>query len=413
MKIAVWHNLPSGGGKRALYYHVRGLVERGHTVECWSLSTGDHAYLPLREFAPEHIIPATPAVVPTPRFGRTMLSEYFEAVARMQAFEADCQRAAGEIEAGDFDLLFANSSVPFYMPYIMRHVRRPKILYLQEPYRPLYEADPMLPWVEGVHDSLKEAYLRHPRLFVYEYLRLHALRLQARQEWLNAQACDEILVNSYYSRESVLRVYGREVKVCYLGIDTEQFRSLNRVRERFIAGLGSCDNIKGIDLAIRSIALLPEPQPPLVWLANSGSDSYRKAMIELAESLGVKLDLRSRVSDEELVEVLNRATALVYTSHLEPFGFAPLEANACATPVVAVAEGGVRETMRDGVNGILVDREPEEIARALQSLLDDERLARRMGENAAAYVRQEWSIERSVDRLEEHLLRTVRAKQQS
>jgi len=72
------------------------------------------------------------------------------------------------------------------------------------------------------------------------------------------------------------------------------------------------------------------------------------------------------VSDEELVEVLNRATALVYTSRLEPFGFAPLEANACATPVVAVAEGGVRETMRNGVNGILVDREPEPIAHALQ-----------------------------------------------
>jgi glycosyltransferase involved in cell wall biosynthesis len=413
MKIAVWHNLPSGGGKRALYYHVRGLVERGHTVECWSLSTADHAYLSLGEFAPEHVIPATRAIVRTPRFGRTMLSEYYEAVARMQAFETDCQRAAGEIEAGDFDLLFANSSVPFYMPYIMRHVRIPKILYLQEPCRPLYEADPILPWVEGVHDSLKGAYLRHPRLFVYEYLRLHALRLQAKQEWLNAQACDEILVNSYYSRESVLRVYGREVKVCYLGIDTGQFRSLNRVRERFIAGLGSCDSIKGLDLAIRAIALLPAPQPPLVWVANSGSDSYRKAMIELAEALGVKLDLRSRVSDEELAEVLNRASALVYTSHLEPFGFAPLEANACATPVVAVAEGGVRETMKDGVNGILVDREPEEIACALQSLLDDESLARRMGENAAAYVRQEWSIERSVDRLEEHLLRTVRARQES
>jgi glycosyltransferase involved in cell wall biosynthesis len=290
----------------------------------------------------------------------------------------------------------------------MRHVRIPKILYLQEPYRPLYEADPMLPWVEDVHDSLKQAYLRRPRLFVFEYLRLHALRLQARQEWLNAQACDEILVNSYYSRESLLRVYGREAKVCYLGVDTEQFRPLNRVRERFIAGLGSCDSIKGIDLAIRSIALLPDPQPPLVWLANSGSDSYREAMNQLAESLGVKLDLRHRVSDEELVEVLNRATALVYTSHLEPFGFAPLEANACATPVVAVAEGGVRETVKDGVNGILVDREPEEIARALQTLLSDERLARRIGENALDYVRQEWSVERSVDRLEKYLRRAVR-----
>src|SRR6266446_7167318 len=46
VKIAVWHNLPSGGGKRALYYHVRGLVERGHTVESWCPPTADQSYLP-------------------------------------------------------------------------------------------------------------------------------------------------------------------------------------------------------------------------------------------------------------------------------------------------------------------------------------------------------------------------------
>jgi len=34
LKIAVWHNLPSGGGKRALYQHVKGLVDRGHDLEC-------------------------------------------------------------------------------------------------------------------------------------------------------------------------------------------------------------------------------------------------------------------------------------------------------------------------------------------------------------------------------------------
>jgi hypothetical protein len=57
MKIAVWHNLPSGGGKRALYYHVKGLVERGHTVESWCPSTAAQSYLPLSELITEHIIP--------------------------------------------------------------------------------------------------------------------------------------------------------------------------------------------------------------------------------------------------------------------------------------------------------------------------------------------------------------------
>src|SRR5258708_3760897 len=57
MKIAVWHNLPSGGGKRALYYHVQGLVERGHVVEAWCPPTSNRDYLPLGGLVTEHLVP--------------------------------------------------------------------------------------------------------------------------------------------------------------------------------------------------------------------------------------------------------------------------------------------------------------------------------------------------------------------
>lgn len=69
--------------------------------------------------------------------------------------EKACKRSVEEIEAGNFDLLFANSSLPYNIPYVMRHARIPKVLYLQEPRRYLYEASPILPWVDGVHDQLK------------------------------------------------------------------------------------------------------------------------------------------------------------------------------------------------------------------------------------------------------------------
>jgi hypothetical protein len=57
MKIAVWHNLPSGGGKRALYDHVRAVIERGHTLESWCPPTADQSYLPLGDLIKEHVIP--------------------------------------------------------------------------------------------------------------------------------------------------------------------------------------------------------------------------------------------------------------------------------------------------------------------------------------------------------------------
>src|SRR5689334_18846473 len=61
VRIAVWHNLPSGGAKRALYDHVRGLIERGHHVEAWSPPTIDRNYLPLESLVPQHVVPLADA----------------------------------------------------------------------------------------------------------------------------------------------------------------------------------------------------------------------------------------------------------------------------------------------------------------------------------------------------------------
>ena len=402
MRIAVWHNLPSGGGKRALYYHVRGLVERGHQVSCWCLDSADQSYLPLSEFAPERVVP-TEFRKPRTGFTSWLAPGYTEAIARMQAFDEACRRCAQEIAARHFDLLFANSSVGYYVPFILRHLDMRKVLYLQEPCRFLYEAAPVLPWVSCAEEEW-DSTLFNPRRIRANYPNLQTLRLQAKQEWLNVQACNRVLVNSYFSRESVLRAYGVAARVCYLGVDTNLFRNLNLERESFIVGVGSIDPIKHIDLAISAVALLPEPRPPLVWIANSGSQSYHDTITELARSSGVELRIHSAISDSELVNILNRATLLLCTPRLEPFGFAVLEANACALPVVGVAEGGLRETVDHGRNGLLVDSEPASIARAVERLLGDPSLARKMGETGVANVTQNWAVEKSVDRLEKNLL---------
>jgi glycosyltransferase involved in cell wall biosynthesis len=408
MKIAVWHNLPSGGGKRALYYHVRGLVERGHEVSCWCLDTADQTFLPLSELAPEHVV-QTEFRKPRAGLSSWLVPWYSEALARIQEFDDACRRCAKEIAAGQFDLLFANSAVGYNVPFVLRHLRMKKVLYLQEPRRFLYEAAPILPWVSSAAEDLGSS-LFNPRTILRNYPNLQTLRLQAKQEWLNVHACDRVLVNSYFSRESVLRAYGVEARVCYLGVDTTLFRNLNLERERFIVGVGSLDRTKHIDLAINAVALLPEPRPPLVWIANSESEVYRNEMTELARLLKVDLRIEMAISDEELVTKLNKAALLLYTSRLEPFGFAPLEANACGLPVVGIAEGGIRETIQDRVNGFLVNPEPESIARAAQSLLHDRGLAKRLGETAADYVQREWDVEESVSRLETSLLQVASAE---
>jgi glycosyltransferase involved in cell wall biosynthesis len=307
-------------------------------------------------------------------------------------------------------LLFANSSQYFYVPYIMRHLRMKKVLFLQEPSRFMYEAAPILPWASHASEDLEQSRLFRLGQFISDYPHLQNLRLRAKQEWLNVRACDQILVNSYFSRESVRRSYGVDSKVCYLGVDTKLFRNLGLPRERFIMGLGSFHSIKGIDLAVRAVALLPQPRPPLVWISNSGTQAYERQVQALAVSLGVDLQIQMGIPDAEVVTTLNKAALLLFTSRLEPFGFAPLEANACGLPVVAIPEGGVRETIQDGFNGFLVDSDPESIAAAAGRLLQNPALAREMGENAAAHVEHKWNVDDSIDRLESILLQTVATK---
>lgn len=409
MKIAVWHNLPSGGGKRALYSHVRGLVERGHEVECWCPSSADRSYLPLSELAPEHVIPLTFANPRRSAAVRAVLY-YVNALRLRGSMRVAAEQFAREVGAKRFDVVFANSCHFYAAPYVTRFGSLPTVVYLQEPFRRLYEAQPGLPWVwsgavPAVGDSLPRRLARSAATGAM----LPVLRLRAREEWHSIHAADRVLVNSFYSRESVLRAYGVDARVCYLGIDTSLFRSLDLERERFVIGLGSFEAKKGIGLAIRSVARLETPRPPLVWVANVVDRGYHDQMIRLAESLHVELDVRVSIPDAELVSLLNRATIMLYTSRLEPFGFAPLEANACGVPVVAVAEGGVRETIRDGVNGLLVESDEAKIGAALASLLSDPARARRMGHSGAEYVQREWTVAGSIDRLEAHLEEMVQS----
>jgi glycosyltransferase involved in cell wall biosynthesis len=72
---------------------------------------------------------------------------------------------------------------------------------------------------------------------------------------------------------------------------------------------------------------------------------------------------------------------------------------ACATPVVAVREGGVRESVVDGKTGLLVDRCPIAFADALVGLLQDQGRRQQMGEEGRRRVLDFWTWQHAWDRL--------------
>lgn len=422
LRIAVYHNLPSGGGKRALYDQVSGLARRGHQIEAWCASMADSSFLPLSPIVPEHVIEVRESEAERSGRWAWTTKPYRDAIASVEEMDRVAAQASEEIRRGGFDVLFSGPCYVQSSPAIGRFVDIPSVLYLPEPNRDLYEArydvdgGPQLRWAHqhsrrcggsrfGKIGDLKFSL----EMMRFDYSHLKAERLRVQVERSNALAFDSILTNSFFSRESIIRAYGLESRVCYLGVDTDRFRPSDSPKEPFVVGLGGLYPAKRPDLAIRAIGSIePAQRPPLVWVGNMAVADYVAELTTLAKELEVEFRPMVRIDEDALVDLLGRAAVIVYTPRLEPFGFAPLEANACGTPVVAMAEGGIRETIRDGINGTLViDPDPELIGRALLEYTSDLGLSARTGRLAREEIEKRWSLEASIDRLESELMRIM------
>ncbi len=396
MRIAAVHNLPSGGGRRALVEHCRGLRALGHTIEVFSPDTADEAFLP---FAPAsdrvrlYPTPGPPGREPT-LFGRLDPASVARAARLLQALRSTYRQIARDVDAGGFDVALVGNDMFTHSPFVLRDLRTPSAYYCGEPLRFVYDAP------VGLDVAPQGRVWRIVRWAASGGIRAVLRPIDA----TNMRAAGTVLTNSIFTHEAILRAYGRSARVVYLGVDTDRFRPLERPRERFVLSIGAMHPAKGFDFVVRALALLPPSRRPrLVVVSDRGYGVFRLALEALARGLGVEVELRQRIPETELVELLNRAAAVTYAPYLEPFGFVPLEAMACATPVVAVAEGGVRESVQDGISGLLVPRDEHAFAAALGRILDDATFAARLGRTAREAVVERWTWAASCRELERAL----------
>jgi len=406
MRIAIWHNLPSGGGKRALYDQVAALLKRGHEIESWCPPSNDQRFLPLGEMITEHVVDCRQP--PTGKW-TTIRHLIDDTHADIEAMDSHCQVCAQQMAEREFDVLFASSCMKFRVTSIGRFSILPSLLYLQEPYRWLYEALPEPPWAA---DDRSTAWPIRPTELSRVLKRAVQMRLreiQVREEVRNARAFDVIACNSQYSRESILRAYGVSADVCYLGVDEMRFVPNKREdpRKPFFLTVGAAVPEKNVPFLIRALARRKDTSWPLVWVANVAEEGHLNYTRRLAEDLGVRLDIRVGVSHHELLSLYREAGLFLYAPRLEPFGLAPLEAAACGLPVVAVAEAGTRETVSEGQNGFLVAADEAAFAAKIDDVLKQPEFLRSMASSARAFVTAHWSLGEATNRLEELLTRTL------
>ncbi len=130
----------------------------------------------------------------------------------------------------------------------------------------------------------------------------------------------------------------------------------------------------------------------------AGEGPRRAALEQQARALGLQESVHFAGFVENLPELYDALDFYLFPSLSEGLGTSLLLAMAHALPVVAAARGGIPEAVRDGENGLLVsDPEPQLLADAVLSLVDDPARAKRLGEAARRRVEEQFSAQQMVD----------------
>lgn len=184
-----------------------------------------------------------------------------------------------------------------------------------------------------------------------------------RQAYLDSlRYMDKIIVNSNHVRTRLLELTGMESQVIYPPIATRSFQY--RGDDGYYLSVARLEPAKRVERIVQAFIGLPERT-----LVVASGGSQLKKLMTLANG-ATNIRFTGWVNDETLVELIGRATAVIYIPADEDFGMSAVEAMAAGKPVIGVAAGGLPESIIDGATGILLDADPSpgDVAAAVRQL---------------------------------------------
>ncbi len=249
--------------------------------------------------------------------------------------------------------------------------------------------------------------------------------LRIRLEGEIAQQADLLIASTADEGDELITSYGAPRDRVYVvppGVDLTTFRPLDRAEARRTIGygggplllfVGRLERLKGVEIALRALALLNDREHPDLRMlvvgedarqggVRDGDESEKERLKALATQLGVRdrIDFLGSVAHHELPHFYSAADVCVMPSYSESFGLVALEAQACGCPVVASDVPGLRSVVRDDVSGYLIDgNDPATYAERIGRLLADPDLAQQMGRRGSLLA-QRFSWGRTADSLE-------------
>lgn len=353
MKIALFHELHDGGARRAVNEIAKNL-KLHHQVDLYVVEKEENK----EEKDYFSTIFFNKFISKNWKGGNWRLKLYKDTVELYRLYKLH-KKIAKDIDTRNYDVVFIHPSQFTQAPFLLRFLKTKKIYYCQEPLRMVYE-----PGFEVASDTSL------PKKIYEKIIRW----LRKKIDNVNINHADVILANSKYTKDNILRAYGLKSRTCYLGVDTDIFKPISIRKDKDILFIGEMEEKDGFFLLKKAINCMKKKPKLRVHL--SGKDWIN--------------------NDRKFMKLYVSTKVVVCLAQNEPFGLIPVEAMACGVPVVAINEGGYKETVKDGITGFLVQRHPQAIAEKIDYLLKNPKKARMMSKKAREYIVTYWNWDKQI-----------------
>lgn len=182
------------------------------------------------------------------------------------------------------------------------------------------------------HQYLAEAKLEKGLKSLFARIILHYMRMW---DTRTASGVDCFVANSNFVSRRILKAYGRKAEVIYPPVNLEKFE-LSTHKEEFYVTVSRLVPYKRIPLIVEAFRNMPTRR--LVVIGDGPEMNAVRA------AAGPNVTIMGKQPDDVVVSHLQRARAFIFAAE-EDFGIAPVEAQACGTPVIAYGQGGSLETV--------------------------------------------------------------------
>lgn len=348
MRIAFFHELTPLSGARKVVEEYGKILKKEHTVDSYYIDNKEDTNASLI-FNKVHYF----------KFVSSKSRIYRDSVELIRLFRLH-KRIAKIMQNEGYDFVFASPSKFTQAPFILRMVNK-TIYFCQEPLRIVY--DPLF----RIPDDLN--------FFKRFYEKINRFNRKLIDK-SNIGKARLVLANSQFSKDNIKKAYGINANICYLGVDSDRFKPVKSIKSTDILFIGEKEFIEGFDLLEKTLVL------------------YKKVPVLKFVTRDIN---GAGVSEDNLITNINKSKIILALSRSEPFGLIPIEAMSCEAPVIAIDEGGFRESVVNGKTGFLIKRNSKELKEKIDLLLSDDKLRIEMGESGRKLIVDKFTWKKSAN----------------